>query len=444
MREPAQGAARRRLHDRRHRSSRSTRCTSGSTTRAGAGSSSSSPPRRAAVTVRGGRGPGRRRGRRRRPHAGDRRRTGRRQSPPDARLCGARCGDRARAESALLDAAERLGLLSRRRGRTMRFALALLARSGRWIPPALLLVTWVVLVVANPGSALDNAANLFFAVLIVSVWCTERDRQRRRRSRTAISARPRWADRRAGGLASRARRSLVVVVRRRCPVLADRERPRRRRVGSRRSSREPSGLLVSGALLGVAIGGFLHRPIAPLARMDGGRRVVAIMVVVLLPPVRDVLRDADHARIGGVGILVVVVARDRGCRRLVGRAALARLRRQSERQALGMTWSDPAKVDEYVGRVGRLAPRLAGEAALVELLPDSRPSGSSISGVATVGSPPSCSTPDPSVTEAVAVDSSPAMLARARARFADEPRVQVRRGRPRRSDHARSARSTSS
>ena len=34
-----------------------------------------------------------------------------------------------------------------------------------------------------------------------------------------------------------------------------------------------------------------------------------------------------------------------------------------------MTWSDPAKVDEYVGRVGRLAPRLVGEAALIELLP---------------------------------------------------------------------------
>ena len=54
----------------------------------------------------------------------------------------------------------------------MRFALALHARSGRWIPPALLLATWVVLVVANPGSALDNGANLFFAVLVVSVWCT--------------------------------------------------------------------------------------------------------------------------------------------------------------------------------------------------------------------------------------------------------------------------------
>jgi hypothetical protein len=30
------------------------------------------------------------------------------------------------------------------------------------------------------------------------------------------------------------------------------------------------------------------------------------MAVVLLPPVRDVLHDADHARIGGVGILFVV------------------------------------------------------------------------------------------------------------------------------------------
>ena len=33
------------------------------------------------------------------------------------------------------------------------------------------------------------------------------------------------------------------------------------------------------------------------------------------------------------------------------------------------SWTEPEKVAEYVGRIGRVPQRLAGEAALVELLP---------------------------------------------------------------------------
>jgi len=92
-----------------------------------------------------------------------------------------------------------------------------------------------------------------------------------------------------------------------------------------------------------------------------------------------------------------------------------------------MTWSDPAKVDEYVGRVGRLAPRLAGEAALVELLPEP------VERVLDLGCGDGRLTAlvldaRPGVVEAIAVDSSPAMLERARARFADDPRVRVLEG----------------
>jgi SAM-dependent methyltransferase len=98
-----------------------------------------------------------------------------------------------------------------------------------------------------------------------------------------------------------------------------------------------------------------------------------------------------------------------------------------EEQALVMTWSDPAKVDEYVGRVGRLAPRLAGEAALVELLPDA-PDRVLDLGCGDGRLAALVLDARPSVTEVVAVDSSPAMLERARARFADEPRVRVVEG----------------
>jgi SAM-dependent methyltransferase len=92
-----------------------------------------------------------------------------------------------------------------------------------------------------------------------------------------------------------------------------------------------------------------------------------------------------------------------------------------------VTWSDPLKVDEYVGRVGRLAPRLAGEAALVELLP---PAPRRVLDLGCGDGRLTALVLDarPDVAEAVAVDASPPMLERARERFATEPRVRVREG----------------
>jgi tRNA (cmo5U34)-methyltransferase len=89
-----------------------------------------------------------------------------------------------------------------------------------------------------------------------------------------------------------------------------------------------------------------------------------------------------------------------------------------------VTWSDLAKVDEYVGRVGRLAPRLAGEAALVELLP---PAPERVLDLGCGDGRLTALVLDarPGVVAAVGLDSSPAMLARARDRFRDDARVQV-------------------
>jgi tRNA (cmo5U34)-methyltransferase len=89
-----------------------------------------------------------------------------------------------------------------------------------------------------------------------------------------------------------------------------------------------------------------------------------------------------------------------------------------------MTWSDPAKVEEYVGRVGRLAPRLAGEAALVELLP---PAPERLLDLGCGDGRLTALVLDarPTVATTIALDSSPAMLARARERFQDDPRVEV-------------------
>ena len=99
---------------------------------------------------------------------------------------------------------------------------------------------------------------------------------------------------------------------------------------------------------------------------------------------------------------------------------------------VGMTWKDEEKVDEYVGRVGHLAARRAGEAELLEALP------ARVDRVLDLG----CGDgrivalvleAKPGVTAAVGVDNSPPMIERARARFTGDDRVVVREhdlGRP--------------
>jgi tRNA (cmo5U34)-methyltransferase len=89
-------------------------------------------------------------------------------------------------------------------------------------------------------------------------------------------------------------------------------------------------------------------------------------------------------------------------------------------------WSDPAKVAEYLGRVGTLPPRIAGEGVLVDVLPlapervldlgcgDGRLAALVLEQRATV-------------TEVIAVDASPPMLEQARERFSGDDRVDVRR-----------------
>ena len=95
-------------------------------------------------------------------------------------------------------------------------------------------------------------------------------------------------------------------------------------------------------------------------------------------------------------------------------------------QTLAMvTWADKGKVDEYLGRVGRLEARQAGEAELVEAFPSSVEraldlgcgDGRLVSLVLEAR---------PELREAIALDVSEPMLELARGRFAREQRVQVR------------------
>lgn len=91
---------------------------------------------------------------------------------------------------------------------------------------------------------------------------------------------------------------------------------------------------------------------------------------------------------------------------------------------MGSTWRDDEKVDEYVGRVGRLAARLAGEAELAEALPERVERVLDLGCgdgrlVATVLDA------RPEATEAIGLDNSPPMLELARGRFRDDGRVAI-------------------
>jgi SAM-dependent methyltransferase len=90
-----------------------------------------------------------------------------------------------------------------------------------------------------------------------------------------------------------------------------------------------------------------------------------------------------------------------------------------------MTWSDAAKAEEYLQRIGTSEPRRSGELALREVLPASPRSvldlGCGDGRLAAL-----VLDERPSVEHVVAVDVSPPMLAAARDRFANDPRVEVR------------------
>jgi tRNA (cmo5U34)-methyltransferase len=89
-------------------------------------------------------------------------------------------------------------------------------------------------------------------------------------------------------------------------------------------------------------------------------------------------------------------------------------------------WSDPAQVDWYRGRIGALAPRLEGERALLDLVPTTTRTVLDLGcGDGRLGSLVLETTP--SVERLVAVDRSEPMLELARDRWADDPRVEVRR-----------------
>jgi cyclopropane fatty-acyl-phospholipid synthase-like methyltransferase len=89
------------------------------------------------------------------------------------------------------------------------------------------------------------------------------------------------------------------------------------------------------------------------------------------------------------------------------------------------SWDSPEKVAEYVGRIGTVPQRLAGEAALVEFLPPA-PRRALDLGCGHGRLVQLLLDARPDLEEIVAVDVSPPMLARAEESFAGEARVSLR------------------
>jgi SAM-dependent methyltransferase len=87
-------------------------------------------------------------------------------------------------------------------------------------------------------------------------------------------------------------------------------------------------------------------------------------------------------------------------------------------------WHDPEQVDEYLGRIGTLQPRLAGEAMLLDVVPDA-PQRVLDLGCGDGRLAALVLDNRDTVREVVAVDASPPMLSQARERFAGDSRVGV-------------------
>lgn len=87
-------------------------------------------------------------------------------------------------------------------------------------------------------------------------------------------------------------------------------------------------------------------------------------------------------------------------------------------------WNDRSQVDWYLGRIGELPPRVAGEEVLRSVLPATPRSALDL-GCGDGRLAALVIEARPTVDRALAVDVSPPMLTRARERFSSDPRVTV-------------------
>ncbi len=187
----------------------------------------------------------------------------------------------------------------------LRYTLALLARSFRWLAPFLLLVLWTYLVLADPGDAMANAVAMFPMIAIWSTWITviigniDDPGHRDALAAAAGTATRLHAMRAAVSATVNAAVAVLIAV---VVACADAQSGHGRWWVAGASSI----LLLAASLFGLAIGTCLHRP---LVRHQGATVLVAaasLLAAVALPPVRSALRAFGDGRPGrGVGLALV-------------------------------------------------------------------------------------------------------------------------------------------
>jgi hypothetical protein len=168
----------------------------------------------------------------------------------------------------------------------------------------LILAVWLLVVVTNAADALDNAANLFFALLVVALWLkvtTGNVDDDPHRDLCAASA---------GGPARLQVTRQLATLAALCPVILIATTLAVVRGTDHRSLATDVagtlGLLASATLLGIAVGGFLHRPILANPAWTVVLGVASLVGIAVLPPLHNVLRDADRARLDGVVVLLAL------------------------------------------------------------------------------------------------------------------------------------------
>jgi hypothetical protein len=181
------------------------------------------------------------------------------------------------------------------------FNLRLAARSMRWLGPALILMIWIPATLSDPGPALANAGNMFLLLVALSCWLT-----------VAI-----------GNVDDDGHRELLAA------ALGSPGRPHRSRAVSAylaanvvSAACTPAGLLAAteparpiaeivvvgscvlmqlgATALGVGIGTLLHRPVLRHGGVSLLATAGALVAIILLPPVRCVLRQLNDGRTTGV------------------------------------------------------------------------------------------------------------------------------------------------
>ena len=185
--------------------------------------------------------------------------------------------------------------------------LRLLARSYRWIGPAVLVAVVAAVLSSDPGPPLDNLSAMLFLLTADAAWITVvcgniDDAGHRDMAAARAGSAGRLHVRRAGAALAA---SLVVAA----PVVTEAalvtggHSP-----GAATVVAAAVGTAVVATLLGCAVGTLVHRPLVDNLAVSVTTTLGALIALPFVPPVARVLRAFSHGRTDGLAVLVALAA----------------------------------------------------------------------------------------------------------------------------------------